>query len=273
MKKAMRVVLGYILMVVLILQLVPCASAHLYSQENILAKSYNEKKKKYYIGGEAVGWFIDEDYHTNGTTLTYSFSTDDPYLLDRYKTYTRDGASMWSGTVNIVCKTDGTGTGLISTMPLTDDNTDIVAQCCNYKADSSGHFKSWEIKLNRAHLQSANTLAHEFGHAIGLKDMYADRNRDKLMYGYESRTATGPTTSDKWGAKVITGVHSSHTWGYKYYGISSTGGNKHIKYCTVCNGWASSMTISDCVYNSNNICSLCGIPYGVQPWSLENGTE
>lgn len=36
------------------------------------------------------------------------------------------------------------------------------------------------------------------------------------------------------GAKVITGVHTTHTWGYKYYDTNSTG-NRHmlleVVYC------------------------------------------
>ena len=48
------------------------------------------------------------------------------------------------------------------------------------------------------------------------------RNQSKLMYGYSNGVAN-PTTSDKWVVKVITGVYTSHTWGYKYYGTNSVG--------------------------------------------------
>lgn len=241
------------LVVVLMLQISPYAFAHSSSQEGILAKTYHSTYGGYYIGGEDVGWSIDEDYHTNGTTLTYSFSTSDSYLSSTYKSYVTTGASRWSGTMTITNKTDGSGTGEISTY--NDPNTNTVAKFCEYTSNSSGHLTSWKIKMNRAKTVTATTLAHEFGHAIGLNDLYDDQNVNKLMYGISSRTVTSPTTSDKWGAKVITGVHFSHTWGYKYWDTDSVG-NIHIKYCKSCNGMTA--TTSHCTYGDDNKCMVCG---------------
>lgn len=201
--------LGCILAVVLMLQFIPCASSHSSSQEGILAKTYIASYGGYYIGGDDVGWSIDESFHTNGTIMTYSFSPTDPYLTSTYKSYAINGASKWSGTVTIQNKTDGTGTGLIRTF--NNANTNTVARFCEYFADSSGHLTKWVIEMNRSYPQSATIIAHELGHAIGLNDLYASKSSGKLMYGYSSGTATGPTASDIWGAKVITGVHSSHT--------------------------------------------------------------
>lgn len=257
----------YIIVVVFVIHTSPYVLAHSSSQEGILAKSYLAEYGGYYIGGEDVGWSIDEGLHTNGTTLTYSFSSTDTYLTSTYRSYVTSGASKWSGTVNIVNKTDGTGTGLIRTFY--DPDTNTVAMFCNWSANSStGHLTSWQILMNRAYTQSAVVLAHELGHAIGLNDLYASKNSGKLMYGYTSGTAASPTTSDKWGAKVITGVHTIHTWAYKYHSTTGTGQNRHVGYCTSCNGL--SATVSDCVYNSNNVCEFCGIPLGVQPWSVDH---
>ena len=256
----------YILVVVFMLHTSPYVFAHSASQEGILAKSYHAQYGGYYIGGEDVGWSIDEGFHTNGTTLTYSFSSTDTYLTSAYKSYVTSGASMWSGTVNIINKTDGSGTGQIDTFY--DSDTYIVAKFYDYYADSNtGHLISWKISMNRAYNQSAVVLAHELGHAIGLNDLYASKNSGKLMYGYTDTTATSPTTSDKWGAKVITGVHSSHTWGYKYYSTNSVA-NVHIKYCTTCNG--RSLITEQCRYNANNVCIKCGTPKGAQPYSVED---
>lgn len=252
--------------IVFMLHTNPYVFAHSSSQEGILAKSYLKEYEGYYIGGEDVGWSIDEGFHTNGTTLTYSFSSTDPYLTDTYKSYVTSGASKWSGIVNIINKTDGSGTGQIGTFY--SESSGVVAVFRNAYANSStGHLTSWQILMNRAHTQSAVVLAHEFGHAIGLNDLYKPKNSDKLMYGYTGGTATNPTTSDKWGAKVITGVHSSHAWGYKYYGINSVA-NVHIKYCTTCKGL--SLITEQCTYDANNICTKCGIPYGLQPYSDED---
>lgn len=240
--------------------------AHSSSQAGILAKTSIEGYTGTYVGGEDVGWSIDEDYHTNGTTITYSFSSTDPYLTSTLKSYVTNGASKWSGTVNIVNKTDGTGTGKIKTYYDPEDGA--VAAFRNYIADSNGHLTYWEIQINRAYTQSAVVLAHEFGHVIGLNDLYEEKNSGKLMYGVTSGTATAPTALDKWGAKVITGVHTTHTWGYKYHSTVS-GVNKHIRYCTECNGLT--LIVRQCTYNANNVCTGCGTPRGAQPFSNGNG--
>lgn len=246
----------------------PCAFAHPTSQEGILAKAYHATLERYCIGGEAVGWSIDELFHTNGPTITYSFITSDSYLNSTFKSYVTVGASLWSGTVTIVNKTDGSGTGQIGTY--LDQDTNIEAKFTQYYSDSSGHLTSWKILMNRTASLSATILAHEFGHAIGLNDMYANKNFDKLMYAYTSgRTATSPATADQWGAKVITGVHTSHTWSFKYHSTASNGNNKHVRYCTSCSGLTD--TIMECVYNANNVCRVCGVPRGSQPWS--SGSE
>ena len=76
--------------------------------------------------------------------------------------------------------------------------------------------------MNRAYTITPTTIAHEFGHAIGLRDLYSSTNANKLMYGFENRTPSGPTLLDKWGAWVITGAHYSHTFGFKYCGTYSS---------------------------------------------------
>ena len=61
----------YILTAIFMFQTSPYALAHSSSQEGILNKTYHSTYGGYYIGGEHIGWSIDEDYHTKGTTLTY----------------------------------------------------------------------------------------------------------------------------------------------------------------------------------------------------------
>ena len=101
----------------------------------------------------------------------------------------------------------------------------------NSITDSAGHFTYWEILINRNYSISKVTMAHEFGDVIGLKDLYSTSNIDKLMYCNEIRTSSSPQKADKNGAKVITGVHSSHTWSsYKYYD-SVKGANRHKREC------------------------------------------
>lgn len=266
-----------IFVAVLMVTITPVVSAHMTSHEGILAGYYYydaDGDAHYCIGGEDVGWSIDEYYHTNGTNLTYSFSNSDPYLTDTYayKSYVTNGASRWSGTVTIVNKTDGSGTGLICTHE--DANTVRLARFFDVTVDPYRHFDSWTISMNRMAPLSPAILAHEFGHAIGLVDLYADQNSNKLMYQYIGDTNVSmPTALDKWGAKVITGVHTSHTWGYKYHSTTTSGNNRHVNYCTGCNGFPVQKVIANCVYNANNVCRLCGTPAGSQPWSLRHETK
>ena len=260
-----------ILVAVLMFQSGSYVAAHPYSQEGILARTYHTEYEGYYVGGESIGWSIDENYHTDGTTLTYSFSSSDPYLDSTYRSYVTTGASLWSGIVTITNKSDGTGTGEISTFY--NPNVGVVAQFYEYSADTSGHLTSWKIQINRAKNVNATVIAHEFGHAIGLNDLYEDQNIDKLMYGLTSGTATSPTTSDAWGAKVITGVHTTHTWEYTYHSTTGTGQNRHVGYCTSCNGRTAD--IYECVYDDRNFCIFCRMRLGMQPWSIghEHDTE
>lgn len=251
-------VIAYVLVIAMMMSPTQFAGAHTTSQKGILAEEIIEEYgdgTQSYVGGEDVGWSIDEGYHTNGTTITYSFSTTDSHLTNTYKGYVTEGASKWSSLVTITLKADGTGMGKISTFY--NANTSTTAQFCNYSSDSSGHLTSWEIQMNRAHQMTAVTLAHEFGHVSGLNDLYDSQNIGKLMYGYSNRIATGPTASDIWGAKVITGVHSNHSWGYKYYNTTSAGYCRHIKYCTDCNGLTN--TVENCTYLLfGNKCMVCG---------------
>ncbi len=244
--------------------------AHPSSQEGILAKSYiyGGRYNGYFIGGDKVGWAIDEANHTNitedGLILSYYFSEDDMNfselsdIADDLMYYTREGVKKWNGiaTINEVKyekdKEYPGGVGVISTFSL--QNSTIIAQFRPYSTDSSGHLKEWGIEMNLENQQSAIVMAHEIGHAIGLVDLFGSISSGKLMYAHpESGTATGPTAADVWGVKVITGQHTTHTWGYKYYNTNSTG-NVHVKYCTDCNGL--SLITEQCTYNSQNICHI-----------------
>ena len=252
-----RYICSFLMAITMLLFCCPYAYAHPVSKEGLI------------WGGESVGWMINENKHTNGTTLTYDYDAYDPNLSAVYQTYVAYGASRWSGTVDIVRKTDGTAKGLITTEynSRSSDNAYFEG-----RTDSSGHLTSGKIVINRYYEDDIDSkvLAHEFGHAIGLMDLYERSNGNKLMYGRTGSnwTATGLHATDRWGARTITGDHDSHPLSFKYYYTDASSNNYHVKYCTECGGLASSP--ARCVYNANNRCKICGTPKGAQTSALEN---
>lgn len=183
--------------------------------------------------GESIGWDIDESNHTNSKSLSYKFDSTDTDLTTAIKTIVKNGASKWSSYGTISESSSGTGT----VYTFSDSNTDEVAGFCQYSSNSSGHLTTWKIEINRYYSATSVTIAHEFGHAYGLNDLYESQNISKLMYGIESRTVTSPTSSDGKGFKVITGVHTTHTWKYKQVPNYPSNVPMHRKYCSVCDGY------------------------------------
>ena len=282
--------IGCMLAVIIMLQIAPCSFAHTTSQKSFLTgyKTEVNGKEVYYIGEEDIGWSIDEQNHTNGTKIYYTLSGND---ITKYKDLISSAASSWSGIADIANKT-GSVTGKIYTYNAPEDRA--AAKTILIQSDKYGHITKWEMRINLARTVSAATIAHEFGHVIGLNDLYASKNSNKLMYYSTATTAVRPMTTDLWGAMVITGQHTNHQWDYKFYkttGSTSShiiycpqcyghlasaadstkpveanctyaykyygirqGENCHVKYCTDCNHYS---TISGCTYNSVNVCTVC----------------
>ncbi len=254
MKHLLQIVSGFL--TVLILFSVT-ASAHTYSQAGILEGEYIPKYDGYHIGGESIGWSIDETLHIGTTSLQYKFTSEAGYTVAAsVKTLVRSAASMWSEVANITESTSAIGT--IFQYNNSYDGaaayTELVASASN------GHLTSWSMYINVADTPTTQTAAHEFGHVIGLNDLYANHNGNKLMYHTTASTATSPTSADLWGAKVILGIHTTHSFDeYRYWGKDTNGNHYHVQYCSDCNG--NRATRARCFFSTTDPmkrCITCG---------------
>ena len=99
------------------------------------------------------------------------------------------------------------------------------------------HYVSALIFLNSARMsmndsENIPVIAHEIGHAIGLKDIYI-RN-DVLMYGYSPNFTKKPSSRDVKGARVILGLHDNSEHVFQKVSVSES---EHKKVCTLCDGY------------------------------------
>lgn len=226
-------------------------SAHTVMQKQFFSDSLVPGINRFCVGSDEMGWRIDEEFHTNGTATHYKFSPDFPSTR---KSYVRNGAAKWAGIVSIV--ENDSSPNEIFAFNAPDDF--VVAEFrSSYRDPPTGHLSQWTINVNLGKNISATILAHEFGHVIGLTDLYEPQSKSKLMYGYSNLTATAPTASDVWGAKVITGVHgSTHSQKYRIFG-SDASGNIHVYECSTCGGFRK----QHCVYTlQGRVCTICGFP-------------
>ncbi len=78
-------------------------SAHSTSQAGILDEQYISEYEDTYIGGENVGWSIDESLHIGNVTFYFMFSEEAGMQVPAsLKQVVRNGALLWSGTASIL---------------------------------------------------------------------------------------------------------------------------------------------------------------------------
>lgn len=246
----MKKIISYILMFILLVPIV--VNAHTIPPNSVV------------IGNEEIGWVIDLSCHNSGTTLYYKFDNTDPYISN-YKKIVVDGTALWSPTVTISENSNAVGTILTREGSTAPDAPVAVFLGYNPVPDS-GHHTRWEIIINRKKSANKIIMAHELGHAFGLLDLQLGINIDKLMYGYANLAATAPTAMDKMGVRVISGSHSTHTFRYRFFDVSS-GVYRDCRYCIVCNGYRD---VAPCTY-TNNVCTKCGVTKGgPHPYSTQD---
>ncbi len=240
------------IVVLFILSITP-VFAHNNTQREILGEEVIEEYGNIsYVGGEIEGWSIDESLHLGSTSGGYRF---DLYFPDNLKLVVDAGAQMWAEIVTFTHTESGIG--YFSTFNNPRDGVVAVFSGNADPSDSSGHLISWNIRVNIAYSITDEVIAHELGYVIGLNDLYDASNANKLMFNNaDDCTANAPTESDKWGAKVITGIHEYHNWGE--YGVIKEN-YYHARYCTQCNGASASVqACSFATVGSISRCTICG---------------
>ncbi len=212
MNKIIKISLVLTLGLMFVISTTLLVSAHTTSQSSVLKSEYMPEYGDYYVGGESVGWSIDEDYHSGFPYMFFKWRSSDACLTTARKNIFLQGANKWApcGTIEY----DPTGNSYFGALGTFDPGpgSSTVAQFYDYSSDSDGHLLFWRIDMNWRVSATSTDIAHEFGHAFGLNDLYNISNSNKLMYGYTSGTATGPTSTDVKGFNVITGLHSSHSF-------------------------------------------------------------
>ncbi len=219
----------------------------------------------YFVGSEEIGWIVDDTEHTNGTSTDYKFSAS---MSNRFKALFAEAANLWNFTPFTIRESSSSSNIIYIKSDSDFPDEGISAMLTNRvkgTGTNSSHLTSWEIWINNAYWDYfdddskwVTILAHELGHVWGLTDLYENYNTSKLMYyAGDLTTSTGPTLSDKWGARVITGHHTNHTF-------NKTLGN-HT--CTRCGGVGTHST-SNYTYSPTNasvhtinVCSVCNYSY------------
>lgn len=155
-------------------------------------------------GSENVGWMINcgvPNGHAGTTAINYNTNSAN----SKYTAYATTGASRWNNTGVVSIRSSISASNSVS--DYSQSGVSTVASVRSTVNQFTGHKTGWTMRFNRAIMdgrsdaQNRGTATHEFGHTIGLRDLQRFDNTSKLMYGYSSRTATSPTTTDITGAR------------------------------------------------------------------------
>ena len=256
------------------------AQAHNSSQKGTLAEeyiaaSYGTAYGQYFVGGESVGWSINENQHlaSKGIVVTFKRSDLDKIFTEEFLESNdifkllEDAAKLWSPYVSFQ-KVDDTAVAHGTVRGINDPSLYTFAAIDSTSPDTDGHLSgkpSWVMVINVGKVIEKTTLAHEVGHVIGLNDLYQHRNYNRIMCGFEDmRLPLAPSYMDIKGAEVILGEHTTHpNRAYAYHGVSS-GTKQHAIACTYCHGFIGNGTVipslTPCIYTNGNNCAVCNEP-------------
>lgn len=153
-------------------------------------------------GSESKGWKVRCNGHGGDDRGIVLYNTSG--LSSKYLGYAETGASRWNSTGLISFYKNSFTSNKVQTYRNADDGYNAYVRVWfNFS-----HTTKWEMNFNTAAMGSrtdaANrgTATHEFGHTVGLLDLYDSSNKNKILYGYgNTRTVTTPQAADKTGMK------------------------------------------------------------------------
>lgn len=210
-----------------------------------------------YTKSELSGWIIDEQKHIGTSTFYYGFN--DPNLSSTLKSRTETGASYWSTVANII-RDDASyfnRTNYVEFVGKQYSDPGVYAATDAIEYAANGHWNMWQIRINTLSAYEETAAAHEFGHVLGLVDLYNSGNSDKLMYYDMVDFNRRPQAADKNGVRVITGKHTSHSLGSTYYRIHEDPDRAyHRRFCVTCN-----IILDTACYPKTGKCNTCGFSH------------
>lgn len=155
-------------------------------------------------GSEAKGYLVSAN-QLRKNTVTF----DDSKLNATYKGYTNSAVARWKATNVITFKRDKSSRNKVLTYSA--PNSGATAYTKSIFSTVDGRIVEFSVNYNKAYMnkksakQNRGTATHEFGHTMGLMDLYNTSNRSKnIMYGVSDRTVYVPSSNDIKGAKYAT---------------------------------------------------------------------
>ena len=259
----------------------PCASAHI-STDGVQYRA------------DTTGWDLLLGCHAGSRTITYKYATgEDSANRQRVKTAVEEAAAIWQNSSsahpnNLYYDIDGSrtnlsiqevtsGTAMVTitwlqtsskdSLTLAEVDTRVAVKDSNNHLISNGIMRVYiNTAFSSLYAHHADyTLAHEFGHVFGLKDL--DPPDSNLVTHYQlmgyawigsSSLPSLPTISDKRGACVILGFHGPSAHTYTYSDITT---RTHSRECSKCKGYNRNQTHSLEVISMNPYIQRCACGY------------
>lgn len=133
---------------------------------------------------------------------------DDSSLNSKNKFYVSHAVKVWKDSGTVTFKRSTSSPNKIVTG--SNKDTSVVAVCTTNFSKTTGKISKFKITLIQNKMKhisdekNKGTVAHEFGHSLGLLDLYESYNKNQLLYGIDSRKSIKPSKKDIIGAKYCT---------------------------------------------------------------------